>query len=1046
MGYLRRLILVNSAGYPLADVRLDGHCDIAGGQGVGKTTLMNAILFPFVAEDRFIDIDRLEKQRFSLYYFPSEMNSFVIYEVVNNKDIPYCIFIHRTGGILYYHFISAPFNYDWIYEGEEQVKDWQEVREKLNSLGIPYKTEDRRERFNNIFLGKGAHYHEQYSIVKTNKDKDAIRPLLSAIFRNLPFTQETLKNSLVAAVMSSNQLDNEGIDLASHRRNLDAFAERYSDIQKMTEKDKNGKTVVGPVAEVLLDAVDRYYFDMQELKDIPGRLKFAYESSSKRISTLSEALKNNTDAQTALKSAWGTRESELQEAITEATAQRKSIKDKQDEIAEIEAPYKEFFKEQKIDIETLVDWCREKKSHEQEHKSLLAQRDALTADSKDISAQKDTALEKNRLFYQNEELKEKKRQDRIRESFQAKITSTQQEARNRQTAIEKEYKGLLGENWRETEGKLIDALVEIAGKLSSLETVCDIQELINNIEGHEDLSSILSTVLTNRVGEGVTVEKLRKEVEIARKRIQEELDRKEQLEKEKSAKLEAVKEWEKKALAAISEEKTVSENEHASRLREIKGEHDRKTTEIADTYDTKIHGNDESIKEALTSLNEFIAGEKRILDAIEKFPAAIQDKALYFDKKESLKNEYEAANLKVSTLQDTKKEEKAAYESEWRRLDALIETDKTEKGGLEGGKLAADKFLESRSAVKAAYEAASVIDNDKYLTDIISDYTALTGDISDLKDKISKGVQRLYEPGMLSRVDTFQLGIGLNDSLSNFDDFLGVAEKLRTRLENSEEGMGMDKYIRINSDIWLNEIKDIDTAMSPVESMLLQISRLCRQASRFVQEHNTTDCIDYFSMSIDESDTTDVVKLMREISDFYKKNNTTLGTDNLFAADDDSTNKMAKDYLSKFADILNSDSELKMISLSSMFNVRMDITEKGNVMKNLLSFNNPGSRGTAIVLKAMLNMTLLHIVLEKNQAANTRLICAIDEMNTIEARNLDALTDFATAAGMFIIGSGQHHTKSALDYSYNVWDERSEGGKVYKYVSMDAMGSNALEV
>ena len=32
MGYLNRLILVNSAGYPLADVRLDGHCDIAGGQ------------------------------------------------------------------------------------------------------------------------------------------------------------------------------------------------------------------------------------------------------------------------------------------------------------------------------------------------------------------------------------------------------------------------------------------------------------------------------------------------------------------------------------------------------------------------------------------------------------------------------------------------------------------------------------------------------------------------------------------------------------------------------------------------------------------------------------------------------------------------------------------------------------------------------------------------------------------------------------------------------------------------------------------------------
>ena len=75
-------------------------CILADGQGVGKTTLMNAILYPFVVEDRFIDIDRLEKQRFSLYYFPSERNSFVIYEVVNNLGVPYCILIHRSGAIL----------------------------------------------------------------------------------------------------------------------------------------------------------------------------------------------------------------------------------------------------------------------------------------------------------------------------------------------------------------------------------------------------------------------------------------------------------------------------------------------------------------------------------------------------------------------------------------------------------------------------------------------------------------------------------------------------------------------------------------------------------------------------------------------------------------------------------------------------------------------------------------------------------------------------------------------------------------------------------
>ena len=113
--------------------------------------------------------------------------------------------------------------------------------------------------------------------------------------------------------------------------------------------------------------------------------------------------------------------------------------------------------------------------------------------------------------------------------------------------------------------------------------------------------------------------------------------------------------------------------------------------------------------------------------------------------------------------------------------------------------------------------------------------------------------------------------------------------------------------------------------------------------------------------------------------------------------------------------------------------------------KDILSFNNIGSKGTANVLKAMLNMTLLHIILGKGQAGNSRLICAIDEMNTIEARNLDALKEFAEAAGLFIFGSGQHHTQSALDYSYNVWDERDEDGNLIKCIELEAEKVNPQE-
>ncbi|MBR1435453.1 MAG: ATP-binding protein, partial [Bacteroidales bacterium] len=222
MGYLKRLVLVNSAGYGFAEVRLDGHCDMAGGQGVGKTTLLNAIVYPFVVEDRYIDIDRKEKQIFSSYYFP-KANSFVIYEVVNNKDVPYCIIIHKTGASLNFHFVSAPYDEEWLYEGERQVRTWSEIKSKLDAEGISVRHEDTAKQFNNIFLGRGGAYMEQYSIIRSPENKDSIRPLISAIFKNLPFTQETLKEALVASVMMDNQVTSEGIDLASHRRNLSDF-------------------------------------------------------------------------------------------------------------------------------------------------------------------------------------------------------------------------------------------------------------------------------------------------------------------------------------------------------------------------------------------------------------------------------------------------------------------------------------------------------------------------------------------------------------------------------------------------------------------------------------------------------------------------------------------------------------------------------------------------------------------------------------------------------------------------------------------------------
>ena len=1029
MGYLKRLVMVNSGGYQLADVLLDGHSDLAGGQGVGKTTLMNAILFPFVVDDQYLDIDTREKTRFSLYYF-QHSNSFLIYEIINNLNVPYCILINRIGQALNFHFISAPFDMNWLYNGDDQVTSWQEIRQKLSELGINCKTEDRMWKFNNVFLGKGEYYDKQYSIVRTPKDRDAVRPLISAIFKNRPFTQENLKETLVAAVMSSNQVDTEGIELASHKSNLESFTQRYADIKKMTVRDKNGHTAISPLADDLFLKVDRYYTNLDERKQIPGLLKYAVQKASLRKAELESLISTKKEEKDSAKSAWEESDKVAQEKLNQINQKRGAVKHVLDTIKEIEDKYKD------VDIEALVDWIAHKKEHVSEKASLDKRYADLTSDSNDIVQEMNQALERHKLVYQHKQSEEEGRHNNAISKIQSSIGEITKKASEARRKVNEKYKELQGGDWKTSEIKLIDELIKLSSKLAAAETVEEVRLSLK--EDHfPGLDSILDGILSRREIESIPISELQDRVNTARKAIEDELDRKLLLENQRTAEIKAIDDNETKELEPLKQ-KEKNENEYFKKsIPIIVKEHNDKAKEIKADYEVRIHGNDDGLKATLEELKSNIESEDYILQCIEDFPSAAEDKERYLGKKAETVKERDSLNLEYDSVLDNKKAAKSTFDDNDRKLNDEIEAYKKEKSLIDENLSTADSFLDRKSDFRAAYDAAESIPTEHTAKDIITTYDDIRRAIDDLKEEIPEAVKRIYAPDMLSRVDTFQLGISRNDSLSTFDEFLSVAEKLRTRLENSDEKRGLDWYVRLNTNIWLDEIRNISTAMSPVENMLMQIQKLCRKATAFVKEYNKTDCIDDFSMNVNEKDTTDLVRILREISKFYQEKNVVLGFDNLFSDDEEPANKKAIELLELFSDELERCGEQR-ISMTSMFDIRMNVTEKGNTIKNVLSLNRPGSSGTASVLKAMLNMTLLHVFLEKNQAENTRLICAIDEMNTISAYNLDVLTRFADAASMVMIGSGQDHTKAVLDYAYNVYDVIQTDGSRIKGISLDA--------
>lgn len=84
MRNLNRIIFINSANIPYADdIYLNGNVHFIGTQGVGKSTILRAILFFYNADTQKLGIP-VEKQSYAEYYFPYS-NSYIVYEVATEQ-------------------------------------------------------------------------------------------------------------------------------------------------------------------------------------------------------------------------------------------------------------------------------------------------------------------------------------------------------------------------------------------------------------------------------------------------------------------------------------------------------------------------------------------------------------------------------------------------------------------------------------------------------------------------------------------------------------------------------------------------------------------------------------------------------------------------------------------------------------------------------------------------------------------------------------------------------------------------------------------------
>ena len=131
MNYLNKILFLNSANIPYAEVALNGNVHFIGTQGVGKSTLLRALLFFYNADKLKLGIPK-EKRGFDAFYFPFA-NSYIVYEVMREVGGAYCVLALKVQGRVAFRFIDAPFDRRWFMDDAGYVfSDWVRIRERID--------------------------------------------------------------------------------------------------------------------------------------------------------------------------------------------------------------------------------------------------------------------------------------------------------------------------------------------------------------------------------------------------------------------------------------------------------------------------------------------------------------------------------------------------------------------------------------------------------------------------------------------------------------------------------------------------------------------------------------------------------------------------------------------------------------------------------------------------------------------------------------------------------------------------------------------------
>ncbi|NTS41953.1 ATP-binding protein [Flavisolibacter sp. BT320] len=437
MRYLNKIVFINSATIRYADVRLDGNVHLIGTQGVGKSTLLRAILFFYNGDTLRLGIPR-EKKSFADYYFPFQ-NAYLVYEVMRETG-PYCVLLFKSQGRVCFRFVDAAYDQQYFLSPEGKAyESWEDTRRLLDEDGIHYSRKvDRYDEYRDILYGsnEGKKEFRKYALLESRQYQNIPRTIQN-VFLNSKLEAEFIKQTII---LSLNEED-LAINLQNYAHHLKSFEAQLTDINRFKQPAvaKQGAEVVNLYAAV--------GYLQKEKEGLARQLAAAFDFVQRTAPKLLEKKEREEEAKKTLKERLGEAEKRFQNRIQKLREDISVVNDKLATIKQKTAYY------EGLNIEQVVQRVAKKSDLEAEEKKLLKEKALLSAQFTEVTRKYEALFlsleESHRAFALNKE----GQRLQLREEFLRAKDEARMELDELLAAIRQQHQQTMATATQETEEK-----------------------------------------------------------------------------------------------------------------------------------------------------------------------------------------------------------------------------------------------------------------------------------------------------------------------------------------------------------------------------------------------------------------------------------------------------------------------------------------------------------------------------------------------------------------------------------------------------------------